>query len=80
MKRILPILALLLLTGCVTTEFTMGTVHIKRSSFLSKMEIKELSVSTNGAAILKGYRGTGDADLVSAAAEGAAAGAVAAGK
>lgn len=80
MKSILPILSLFLLTGCTTTEFSMGDVRIKRSAFLYRMDVKELRFSTNGTAVLKGYSGSGDADLVNAAAEGAAAGAVAAGK
>jgi hypothetical protein len=69
--------ALLLLAGCTSTEFSMGTCTVKRTSFLTKTGIGEVSISTNGTARMIGYEQAGDAAMASAIAEGAAKGAVA---
>lgn len=77
MKRIIPILSAALLCGCSTTTLEMNGTILKSTSFMQKRSIAEV-VIRNGtnAATMKGYRGTGDTEMLRALAEGAAEGAV----
>lgn len=48
---IIPIILAALLfmfTGCVRTEFAMGSVTMKRTALLTKVEAPNIEVSTNG--------------------------------
>lgn len=56
MKKSLVVgLAVTLLTGCTTTVVETPYWSLNRKSFMQKIEIPDLSISTNGTAHLRGY-------------------------
>ena len=76
MKLILFIAVVLGLCGCTTTEITTGQWSMKRRSFLQRMDISEVRISTNGTATLTGYRSDGGNDAVAAVTAAAVSAAV----
>lgn len=59
-------LLIILLMGCTVTDLTTEKWHIHRVSFLQRMEIPEVTIETNGTAILKGYKSDGGSDVAAA--------------
>jgi hypothetical protein len=60
LQRYLLTLTILGLTvGCTHTKFTGGNWTMDRTTVLQKVEIGDVSVSTNGTASLKGYQNDG---------------------
>ena len=66
---------LLVATGCTITHVETAQMKIRRVSFLQKVEIPQLKISTNGAVQLQGYANDGGSEaaaLITAAAVSAA--------
>lgn len=64
-KHTLPLLAIvagLTLAGCTQTKFTGPGFSLSRTSFLQKLEVAAVEVSTNGTAKISGYQNDGGAD------------------
>ena len=81
MKHTLTLIVLLSIVGCTRTEFSRtapGAWKLKRSSFLQKLEIPDLAISSNNVT-MKGYANDGGNQAlgiaVSAAVEAAVKGA-----
>ena len=62
------------LTGCTSTTVTTPAFTVKRTSFLQRLEMADVSLSTNGTASMKGYK-TDGGNEAAAAIVGAAVGA-----
>jgi hypothetical protein len=78
MKRLLPILVLLSLSGCVHTTYEEGGVKFSRTQVLTTQQIGDLSLGVDGAGKktlrMKGYSNE-QTEALAAIAEGIARGA-----
>lgn len=81
MKRnILLAAALVFLSGCTSTTVTSPTFTLKRVSLLQRLEMADVSLSTNGTATLKGYKTDGGNEAATAIVGAAVSAAVSAAK
>jgi len=65
MKRTL-VIVFILATGCTSTQLTTEHWSLKRTSFLQRMDIPEVSITPDGTATLKGYKTDGGSDIAAA--------------
>ena len=68
MRRLAALLGLLGLAalGCTSTTIETPTLKLRRLSFLQRVEIPKLTMATNGAVTLQGYKTDGGSDAAAA--------------
>jgi len=72
--------AVLFGVGCTVTKITTDHWALSRTSFLQRLEIPEVQISTNGTAVLKGYKTDGGNEAAAAIAGAAVSAAIKAAK
>lgn len=55
-----------MLTACTKTEMTVGSMNFRRTSFLQRVNVPNLQVSSNGVITLNGYDTDGGAETMGA--------------
>lgn len=76
----LAVALLCLVTGCTSTKVSTPFWSMERQSFLQRVEVPQLTISTNGTATLSGYRNDGGNEALGVAVGAAVAAAVKAAK
>lgn len=74
--RLLPLLLLLSLCGCTITVVKTPQWTLRRVSFLQRIEMPLVQVSTNGTVTLKGYATDGGIDAAAKVTEAAVSAAI----
>lgn len=76
MKITLALLAALALCGCTKTKVSTPFWSMERTSLFQKVEVPQLTISTNGTATLSGYRNDGGNEALGVAVSAAVSAAV----
>lgn len=76
MKTLALIAVCAALCGCTSTEIVSSNWALKRTSFLQRLDVAEISVSTNGIATMRGYRNDGGGEALATVTAAAVAAAI----
>ena len=76
MKTTLLLIAAALLCGCTSTKVSTPFWTMERRSFLQRVEVPQLTISTNGTATLSGYKNDGGNEALGVAVSAAVAAAI----